>query len=186
MNAAGKRKEGWPVTDRETLARALWTAGVLELTEGEIPLRWNSAAALENAEVKTLLLDALEELARDHYAAAEAVLGGEWASLLAERLVLPLNPRELPERLLAVEETVAAGEGLFALAASLRGKGKNVAAAALFNFGLDSVRRALDRADVRLHWLTDLETALAVALQDGRLDFEEYDRLMAKMDDETQ
>ncbi len=166
------------MTDRETLARALWTAGVLELTEGEIPLRWNSAAALENAEVKTLLLDALEELARDHYAAAEAVLGGEWASLLAERLVLPLNPRELPERLLAVEETVAAGEGLFALAASLRGEGKNVAAAALFNFGLDSVRRALDRADVRLHWLTDLETAAAAALQEGIADFETYDRLL--------
>ncbi|MBR4702854.1 MAG: hypothetical protein IKO91_03330 [Oscillospiraceae bacterium] len=166
------------MTDREILSRALWEAGVLELAEGEVPLRWNSAAALENPQVRTLLLDALEELARDHYAAAEAVLGGTWAALLAERLCLPLNPKELPERLLLAEETVAEGEDLFALAAALRAEGKNVAAAALFNYGMVSARDALDRADVRLHWLTDLETAAAAALQEGIADFETYDRLL--------
>ncbi len=164
--------------DREILARALWEAGVLELTEGEVPLRWDPTAALENARVRTLLLDALEELARDHYGAAEAVLGGPWAALLAERLCLPLNPKELPERLLLAEETVAEGEDLFALAASLRAEGKNVAAAALFNFGMASARRALDRADVRLHWLTDRETAAAGALQEGIADFETDDRVL--------
>ncbi len=166
------------MNDRETLALALWEAGALELTEGEVPLRWNPAAALENAELRTLLLDALEELARDHYAAAEAVLGGPWAALLARRLCLPLDPEELPERLLLVEETVAEGEALFTRAAALRGAGKNVAAAAIFCFGMDSARRALDRADVRLHWLTDLETAAAVALQEGLADFETYGRLL--------
>ena len=166
------------MSDREILARALWEAGVLELAEGEIPLRWNSAAALENAQVRDLLLDALEEMARDHYAAAQAVLGGSWAALMAGRLCLPLNPKVPPERLLLAVETVAEGEELIALAASLRAEGKNVAAAALFNFGMTSARQALDRADVRLHWLTDLETAAAVAMQEGIADFETYDRLL--------
>ncbi len=166
------------MNEREALAKLLWDSGVLELREGDVPLGWNSAAALENAEVRERLLDALEALVRDHYAAAEAVLGGPWAALLAARLALPLNPAELPSRPLVAAEAVAEGEALHALAAPLRGEGKGVAIAALFNYGLESTRRRLDKADVRLHWLTDLETAAAVALQEGRVDFETYDRLL--------
>ena len=48
---------------------------------------------------------------------------------------------------------------------------------------IQAARRKLDRADVRLHWLTDLETAAAVALQEGRVDFETYDRILAMPED---
>ena len=38
---------------------------------------------------------------------------------------------------------------------------------------------------MRLHWLTDLETAAAAALQEGRVDFETYDRLLEMQERET-
>ena len=177
---------GKGMPDKESLARALWASGALKLSPaGDLPA-WDGEAALGNEALCRDLLDALEEMARDHYASAQAVLGGPWAELLAKRLGLPLNPSPLPDRPLAVADAVLDGVSLHTLLAPIRESGASVAAAALFNYGLESARRRLDRADVRLHWLTDLETALAVALQDGRLDFEEYDRLMAKMDDETQ
>ena len=165
--------------EREALARLLWAVGALELGEGEAPLRFAGEAALGDAGARDALLEALETLVRDHYAAADCLLGGPWAAALAERLGLPLNPEELPERPLFIEETVAGGEDLLAAAVPLREEGKSVAAAAIFNLGLDSARRLLDKADVRLHWLTDLETAAAVALQEGLADFETYDRLLA-------
>ena len=166
------------MTEKEELARLLWEAGALYLTEGEPPLRWAPEAALEDGRCRAALLDALEAMARDHYASAQALLGGPWAALLAERLRLPLNPAELPPRPLAVTDAVTDGRDLHALAAPIRESGASIAAAALFNFGFPSARRMLDRADVRLHWLTDLETAAAVALQEGRVDFETYDRLL--------
>ena len=171
------------MTEKEELARLLWEVGALRLTGGEPPLRWDPEAALENGEARRILLDALEAMAKDHYASAQAVLGGPWAVLLAERLSLPLAPVDLPERVLAVTDAVLDGEELHALAAPIRGSGVSIAAAALFNFGFSSARRRLDKADVRLHWLTDLETAAAVALQEGRVDFEMYDRLLALPED---
>ena len=65
------------------------------------------------------------------------------------------------------------------MAAPIWAAGASIAAAAIFNFGLPAARSRLDKADVRLHWLTDLETASAVALQEGRVDFDTYDRLLA-------
>lgn len=167
------------MTEKETLAAALWDAGALVPGEGEAPLLWNGEAAMENEGLREALLNSLEALARAHYGAAEALLGGPWAALLAERLGLPLAPDPLPEKLLLVTDAVSDGEDLHAMAAPLRAVGKGIAAAALFNFGLPSARKLLDRADVRLHWLTDLETAAAVALQSGRLDLDAYERLTA-------
>ena len=172
------------MTEKEELARLLWEAGALRLTGGEPPLAWASEAALENAEARGALLDALEAMVRDHYASAQALLGGPWAALLAQRLSLPLNPAEMPQRPLVVLDAVAGGAGLHDLAAPIRAGGASIAAAALFNFGLCSARRRLDKADVRLHWLTDLETAAAVALQEGRVDFETYDLLLAMQETE--
>ena len=166
------------MTERETLAKLLWESGALCLAEGETPLRWVPEAALADERVRNALLDALEAMARDHYASAQALLGGPWAALLAERLSLPLDPAEMPERLLVVTDAVADAKELHALAAPIRESGTSIAVAAIFNFGLPAARRRLDRADVRLHWLTDLETAAAVALQEGLVDFETYDRLM--------
>ena len=99
-------------------------------------------------------------------------------------LSLPLNPAEMPQRPLVVLDAVADGAGLLDLAAPIRAGGASIAAAALFNFGFSSARRRLDRADVRLHWLTDLETAAAVALQEGRVEFETYDLLLAMQETE--
>ena len=174
------------MTEKEELARLLWDSGVLCLREGETPLCWNGAAALGEEKTREALLDALEAMVRDHYASAQALLGGPWAELLAGRLGLPLNPAEVPPRALAVTDAVTDGEDLHALAAPLRAGGVSIAAAALFNFGFPSARRRLDKADVRLHWLTDLETAAAVALQEGRVDFETYDLLMAMQENEGQ
>ena len=166
------------MTEKEELARLLWDSEVLRLTEGEPLLRWDPEAALGNEKTRAALLDALEAMVRDHYASAQALLGGPWAELLAGRLGLPLNPAEIPPRALLVTDAVTDGEDLHALAAPLRARGVSIAAAALFNFGFPSARRRLDKADVRLHWLTDLETAAAAALQEGRVDFETYDRLL--------
>lgn len=165
------------MTEKEKLTLLLWECGALERTDGEVPIRWNDEKAL--AAARGPILDALEALARDHYAAAQAILGGEWAALLAGRLDLPLNPAEIPSRPLAVEAAVTDGRSLHARTAPLRESGRSVAAAAVFQLGLEEARQLLDKADVRLHWLTDLETAAAVALQAGIVDFEEYDRLLA-------
>ncbi len=166
------------MTEREELAKLLWRCGALRLEEGETLLRWVPEAALENGEAREALLDALEAMVRDHYASAQALLGGPWAGLLAARLKLPLEPPETPERPLAVTDAVSHGTELYELTAPIRARGASIAAAAIFNFGFPSARRKLDRADVRLHWLTDLETAAAVALQEGLVDFETYDRLL--------
>ncbi len=166
------------LTEKEELARLLWRCGALRLAEGDPPLVWEPEAALADGEAREALLDALEAMVRDHYASAQALLGGPWAELLAGRLKLPLDPPETPERPLAVTDAVARGSELYALTAPIRGTGASIAAAAIFNFGFPSARRKLDRADVRLHWLTDLETAAAVALQEGLVDFETYDRLL--------
>ena len=171
------------MTEKEEIARLLWTCGALCLGEGEEPLRWVPEAALGDDKTRGALLDALENMARDHYASARALLGGPWAALLAERLDLPVNPAELPARVLAVADAVSDGAALYALAAPIRASGVSIAAAAIFNFGFPSARRRLDRADVRLHWLADLETASAVALQEGRVDFETYDRLLEMQED---
>ena len=85
------------MTEKEELARLLWESGALRLGEGETPLCWEPEAALEEEKVRDALLDALETMARDHYASAQAVLGGPWAGLLARRLGLPLAPAELTE-----------------------------------------------------------------------------------------
>lgn len=173
------------MTEKEELAGLLWEVGALRLGEGERPLVWVPEAALENKEARGALLDALEAMVRDHYASAQALLGGPWAALLAQRLSLPLNPAEMPRRPLAVLDAVADGAGLYDLAAPIRAEGASIAAAAVFNFGFSSARRRLDKADVRLHWLTDLETAAAVALQEGRVDFETYDLLLAMQEMEA-
>lgn len=166
------------MSEREELALLLWECGAIRISDGELPLRWDGEKALL-PETREKLLDALERMAREHYAAAEAVLGGEWAKLLAERLGLPLNPAALPQNPLVVEPVLADGEDLLKLAAPIRESGKSVAAAALFQFGLESARQKLDKADVRIHWLTDLETAAAVGLQQGLLDFDAYDALLS-------
>lgn len=166
------------VSEREELALLLWNCGAIKISDGELPLCWNGEKALLPG-TREKLLDALENMAREHYAAAEAVLGGEWARLLSERLGLPLNPAELPSNPLVVEPVIADGEDLLRLAAPIRESGKSVAAAALFQFGLESARQRLDKADVRIHWLTDLETAAAVGLQQGLLDFDAYDALLS-------
>ena len=171
------------MTEKEELARLLWACGALCLEEGERPLRWAPEAALGDERARGALLDALEAMVRDHYAAAQALLGGSWAELLAGRLGLPLNPAELPERVLAVTDAVDDGSELYDLLSPIRASGVSAAAAALFNFGVPSLRRRLDRADIRLHWLTDLETAAAAALQEGLADFETYDRLLAMQED---
>ena len=165
------------MTEKEELVLLLWNCGALELCEGPLPLRWNDAKALAGA--REPILNALEALAKDHYAAAQAVVGDSpWAALLAERLGLPLDPPELPDRPLAVEAALSDGEGLLLRTAPVRESGRSIAAAVIFQFGLESARRRLDTADVRVHWLTDLETAAAVALQEGILEFEDYDRLL--------
>ena len=166
------------MTEKEELALLLWSCGALRLCDGEPPLCWDGEKALSDAAVRGRILDALEALAREHYAAAEAVLGDDhWAQALAVRLGLPCDPPEIPAMPLAVEAAVLDGEALLQRTAPLRERGHSVAVAVIFQFGLEAARRKLDKADVRLHWLTDLETAAAVALQQGIVDFEDYDRL---------
>ena len=167
------------MSEREELALLLWDCGAISLSGGEPPLQWNEAPTLLPG-VRERLLDALERMAREHYAAAEAVLGsGEWARLLAGRLGLPLEPAVLPPKPLVVEPVITDGAALRQRALPIRESGKSIAAAAIFQFGREDARRRLDLADVRVHWLTDLETAAAVGLQRGILDFDAYDALLS-------
>jgi len=167
------------MTQKEKLALLLWKSGALQTGDGRMPARWNGGAILADHEARTVVLDALEEMARDHYDTAQALLGGPWADHLAERLGLPVNPDTVPERALIVVDAVLSGTDLYEFAAPIRAKGISIAAAAVFNYGEDSARVKLDKADIRLHWLTDMETAAAVALQEGLVDFDTYDRLLA-------
>lgn len=169
------------MTEREELARLLLEEGVLSLTPHAFPpLRWDGQAALEKERVRSALLQALLELLDDHYHKAEALLGGSWAALLARETGLPLNPETVPPMALLVEDVLLDGESLLERALPLRTSGVSIATAVIFNYLQDSARAKLDRADVRCHWLTDLETAAAVALQCGLADFEEYDAILSR------
>lgn len=168
------------MTERELLAQLLLEEGILRFAPGEMPpLRWDGQAALEKEAVRTALLRAFLELIDDHYHRAEALLGGTWAELLARETGLPLNPGAVPPMALLVDELLLDGDALLERALPLRSSGVSIATAVVFNYLQASARARLDRADVRCHWLTDLETAAAVALQNGMLDFEEYDAVLA-------
>ena len=164
---------------RELLAERLLEAGALTAEPGaEVPLRWQGEKALEDPELRALLASALEELVRDHYAAAEGVLGDGWAQLLGETLNLPAVMEPLPQRpLLVLGSAEEIWEYLPALA-DLRRKGGSPAAAVIWNGREEELRLSLDRADIRCHWLTDLESGAAAALRNGMLEFEDYCRLL--------
>lgn len=168
------------MTEREKTALALLEAGALRLgeTEAEPVYTWDGAAALADPGLRALLLDGLADMAADHYAQAQAVYGGDWAALLAARLGLPRNPPSPVARPLLALDAAEEPEALLALALPHQAGGGSPAFAAVFNCGRESLRRALDKADVRLHWLADLETAAAVALQRGYADFAAYDRVL--------
>ncbi len=167
------------MTEREALAVRLWNAGVLRMEEtGRLPLRFVGEKALEGQMCEDIL-DALAELIRDHYASADCVLGGAWAERISLRLGLPLGLQPGARCPLVVTDTVTDGTELHALTAPIRESGASVAIAAVFSYGLEEAHRRLDKADVRLHWLTDLENAAAAGLQEGIVDFEEYEQLMS-------
>lgn len=171
------------MTERELLAQLLLEEGVLQPAPGELPpFRWDGEAALKNEGVRTALLRAFLDLMEEHYAKAGAVLGGDWAALLARESGLPLNPEPVPPTALLVEEVLLDGRALLDRALELQASGVNIATAVIFQYQQEQARALLDRADVRCHWLTDLETAAAVALQNGMVDFEEYDALLNRED----
>ncbi len=162
---------------RELLAERLLEAGALEVRPGEeVPLRWNGAKALEDEALRDLLTTALVDLIRDHYSAADGVTGEDWAPILGEVLALPVSGAgERP--LLVLGSTGEAPKYLSALAA-LRKSGGSPAIAVVWNGREEGLRLCLDRADIRCHWLTDLESGAAAALRNGMLEFEDYCRLL--------
>ena len=163
---------------REALAERLLAAGALAAAPGgERPLRWSSAPALEEERLRRELARELAELVREHYSAADAVVGGPWAEAAGELPGLPPVRRELTERPVLVLGSSEELEAWLPRLVSLRRSGGNPAAAVIWNEMDESLRAELDRADIRCHWLTDLENGAAAALQSGALDFAEYCRL---------
>lgn len=161
---------------RDKIAERMLRSGALRTAPGtEEPLVWDDAAALADAELREELCGALAELIRDHYAAADAVLGGAWAKRTAELLGLPYRPEQAPERPVLIAPLIGEAEAaLKELLLPVKRKGGSPAAAVLYQNGNEKARAAMDRADVRCHWLTDLEAAAGEALRSGLLDFEDY------------
>ena len=162
---------------REALALDCFAAGALSL-EAEPRIAWNNAAALEDGKLRSRLDSELAELIRDHYAAAQAVLGDPWAGDAARTLGLPLAADGLPERPLLVLGASADIPAWLPPLAALRRQGSSPAIAVIWNGREEDLRLSLDRADIRCHWLVDLESAAAAALQRGLLDFDGYCRIL--------
>ena len=162
---------------RVDLAARLLAAGALTLGP-EPSLRWSSRNAVGDEPLRRELALALAELVREHYSAAEALIGDEWAEVAGELLGLPPVREALPDRpvliLGSAEEICAYLPELI----TLRRSGGSPAIAVIWNGGDEDLRRRLDRADIRCHWLTDLESAAAAALQSGALDFDDYCHLL--------
>lgn len=164
---------------REHLAEQLLEAGVLVPEPGgEVPLRWNGERALGNTALCADLVSALADLARDHYSAADGVMGDGWGPALGKALGLPLFTDTLPESPLLVLGSTGEIPEYLPVLAELRRNGGSPAIAAVWNGREEDLRLALDRADIRCHWLTDLESGAAAALRLGMLDFEDYCRLL--------
>ena len=164
---------------RETLAARLLTVGALTAEPGQTPrLHWVSQRALENESLRRELVFALSELIRDHYSAADALLGDEWAEAAAAQLELPLVREELPEKPALILGSSEEAEAYLPRLIELRRSGGSPAIAVIWNAGDEDLRMRLDRADIRCHWLTDLESGAAAALQRGMLDFDDYCRLL--------
>jgi len=164
---------------REALALRCLEAGALAAERSaELPLRWDNMAALADGELRGMLMRELLELARDHYGAAQAVLGDAWAEAAAPALGLPGVNGALPERPLLVLGSTEDIRGYLPALTALRQRGGSPAIAVVWNGREEDLRLALDRADIRCHWLIDLESAAAAALQQGLLDFETYCRLL--------
>ena len=165
--------------DRERLAELLLAGGALELEPGaELPLRWAGDRALGNEKLRRSLTEALAGLVREHYAAGEAVLGDVWGAETARILGLPFAPEPLPGRLVVIAGSSEGMKRFLPELTALRQAGGNPAAAVIWNSGEEELRLWLDRADIRLHWLTDLENGAAEALRAGSLDFSDYCRLL--------
>ncbi|MBO4677303.1 MAG: hypothetical protein J5633_07145 [Oscillospiraceae bacterium] len=165
--------------ERELLAERLLEACALRVEPGaEKPLVWAEEKAWEDPGLRGELTEALAALVREHYSAGEAVLGDAWGEETAALLELPFAPETLPRRPVLIFGT---SEGLrphLPELTALRRAGGSPAAAVIWNGGDEELRLALDRADIRCHWLADLECGAAAALRAGSLDFSDYCRLL--------
>ena len=165
--------------ERELLAERLLEACALRVDPGaEKPLVWAEEKAWEDPELRRELTEALAALVREHYSEGEAVLGDAWGAKTAALLDLPYAPEALPLRPVLI---LGASEELWPYLpelTQLRKAGGSPAAAVIWNGGDEELRLALDRADIRCHWLTDLECGAAAALRAGSLDFSDYCRLL--------
>ncbi len=166
-------------TEREALAERLLTAEALQVEPGgEPPIRWAGERAWEDKELRRMLTEALAELVREHYAAGEAVLGDVWGEGTAALLGLSRAQEPLSGRPILITGSSEGLKPYLSELTALRKAGGSPAAAVIWNSGDEELRLLLDRADIRCHWLTDLENAAAVALRTGSLDFSDYCRLL--------
>ena len=164
---------------REQLAALCLESGALFAGPGEEPpLGWRSGRALEAAELRQRLTEELTELVREHYSAGEAVLGDRWAEEAAAALKLPFALEPLPLRPILILDSASDIRPWLPRLTALRESGGSPAIAVVWNGGEEDLRLRLDRADIRCHWLLDLESAAAAALQRGLLELEDYCRLI--------
>ena len=163
---------------REILAERLLAAGALRVEPGaEPPLRWAEEGAREDPVLQRELTEALAAMVREHYSAGDAVLGDAWGEKTAGLLGLPYAPDVLPERPVLIVSTSDGVRPYLQELTELRKAGGSPAAAVIWNADDEDLRLALDQADIRCHWLTELECGAAAALQTGSLDFADYCRL---------
>ncbi len=164
---------------REDLAERLLECGALAVMPGEaVPLRWAGEKALEDPALRELVTRELEALVREHYAAAEAVMGDVWSRALEKDLGLPAAGEPLKGATLLVLGSTGDIPAYLPALTALRSRGGSPAIAVIWNGREDELRLRLDRADIRCHWLTDLELGASAALRRGLLDFEDYCRLI--------
>lgn len=164
---------------REALAERCLEAGALVPKPGEdTPLVWDNARAQAAPGLREWLTEELVGLVREHYSAGEALLGDDWAREVSRAAGLPLAEDVLPARSILILGSSREIAACLPRLAALRRAGGSPAVAVIWNGREEGLLLALDRADIRCHWLLDLESGAAAALQSGRLDFADYCRLL--------
>lgn len=154
------------------------------------PVYTDNRLALAHPDVRTALAEAFVDAARPFAPdaiAGTATAGIPLATLVADRLALPLNyvratakahgrgnriegRVEPGQRVVVVEDLVSTGGSVLSAAEALREAGAvPVAALAVFSYGLSGVAEAFGAAGLPLVVLTDVQTLAAVARDEGRL-----------------
>ncbi len=168
-----------------------WASGIVA------PMYCDNRLILGFPGARSLVIDAFAEAfdtlaePRPDLIVGTATAGIPHAAWLSDRLDLPMayvrsaakkhgrgrqveGVRPAGQRALLVEDLVSTGGSSITAVKALRSEGIDVNdVVAIFSYGLEASQTAFDAAGCRLRTLTNLESLLEVAVEDGRLELEQ-------------